>query len=124
MGTVLKGFDSKLHHPIAVKVLSGHWFHHPSARERFTREAKAAAATIWGEENGKGNPGPPDLETGHQQFTRRFFQTKVLQHITVEHYVVPAAFTTDKFCRAGPPQANSTTQVAGVRGSQTRIWRT
>ncbi|HEX4613368.1 MAG TPA: serine/threonine-protein kinase, partial [Urbifossiella sp.] len=43
-GLVLKAFDRKLHRTVAVKVLSGEAAANPTARKRFLREARAAAA--------------------------------------------------------------------------------
>jgi len=44
MGIVLKAFDKKLERTVAVKLLSPWMVHHPTARRRFVREARAAAA--------------------------------------------------------------------------------
>jgi serine/threonine-protein kinase len=44
MGVVLKAFDARLNRVVAIKVLSPSLSCSPSARRRFTREAKAAAA--------------------------------------------------------------------------------
>jgi WD40 repeat protein/serine/threonine protein kinase len=44
MGVVYRGFDEKLHRIVALKVLSPHLASSATARERFTREARAAAA--------------------------------------------------------------------------------
>jgi len=44
MGVVLRAFDEKLKRVVAVKVLSPVWAARPRARERFLREARAAAA--------------------------------------------------------------------------------
>jgi serine/threonine protein kinase len=44
MGVVLKGFDEKLHRVVAIKVLAPEMAVSGSARQRFTREARAAAA--------------------------------------------------------------------------------
>lgn len=46
MGVVLKGYDSKLNHFVAVKVLAPHYATSTAARKRFAREAKAAAAVV------------------------------------------------------------------------------
>ena len=46
MGVVLKGFDSELNRPVAVKLLARHLAHNGSARQRFAREARAAAAVV------------------------------------------------------------------------------
>jgi eukaryotic-like serine/threonine-protein kinase len=46
MGIVLKGFDTDLHRPVAVKVLAPHLAHSGAARQRFAREARAAAAVV------------------------------------------------------------------------------
>ena len=43
-GIVLKAFDEKLHRVVAIKVLSPHYAANGTARKRFTREARAAAA--------------------------------------------------------------------------------
>jgi hypothetical protein len=44
MGVVLKGFDEKLHRVVAIKVLAAELAVSGMARQRFTREARAAAA--------------------------------------------------------------------------------
>ena len=44
MGVVFRGFDQSLHRPVAIKVLSRQLASSPTARRRFTREARAAAA--------------------------------------------------------------------------------
>ncbi len=44
MGVVLKGFDPKLQRVVAIKVLAPHLAANAAARERFLREARAAAA--------------------------------------------------------------------------------
>lgn len=46
MGVVFKGFDSELNRPVAVKVLAPHLSDSGSARQRFAREARAAAAIV------------------------------------------------------------------------------
>lgn len=46
MGIVLKGFDTDLNRPVAVKVLAPHLAHSGAARQRFAREARAAAAVV------------------------------------------------------------------------------
>ena len=46
MGIVLKGFDSELHRPVAIKLLSPHLASSGIARRRFVREARAAAAVV------------------------------------------------------------------------------
>ncbi len=46
MGVVLKGFDTELNRPVAIKLLAPHLAHSGAARQRFTREAKAAAAIV------------------------------------------------------------------------------
>ncbi len=46
MGIVLKGFDTELNRPVAVKVLAPHLAHSGAARQRFAREARAAAAVV------------------------------------------------------------------------------
>jgi serine/threonine protein kinase len=43
MGVVLKAFDPSLHRLVAIKVLAPQWASHPEARQRFEREARAAA---------------------------------------------------------------------------------
>jgi serine/threonine-protein kinase len=43
-GVVLKAFDPKLHRIVAIKVLAPHFATSASARKRFNREAKSAAA--------------------------------------------------------------------------------
>jgi len=44
MGMVLKAFDTKLHRVVALKVMSPRLAESPRSRERFLREARAAAA--------------------------------------------------------------------------------
>ena len=46
MGVVFKAIDTELNRPVAVKVLSPHLSDHPTARARFAREARAAAAVV------------------------------------------------------------------------------
>jgi hypothetical protein len=46
MGIVLKGFDSVLNRFVAIKVLAPQWMHSTAARQRFAREARAAAAVV------------------------------------------------------------------------------
>lgn len=46
MGIVLKGFQPELNRPVAVKVLSPHLATSGAARQRFAREAQAAAAIM------------------------------------------------------------------------------
>jgi len=46
MGIVLKGFDTELNRPVAVKLLAPHLAHSGAARQRFAREARAAAAIV------------------------------------------------------------------------------
>ncbi len=46
MGIVLKGFDSVLNRHVAIKVLAPQWMHSTAARQRFAREARAAAAVV------------------------------------------------------------------------------
>ncbi|HEX2475763.1 MAG TPA: serine/threonine-protein kinase, partial [Lacipirellulaceae bacterium] len=46
MGVVLKAHDSELNRPIAVKLLAPHLAHVGAARERFSREGRAAAAVV------------------------------------------------------------------------------
>ena len=46
MGVVLKGHDRSLDRPIAIKVLAPHLASCGAARQRFSREAKAAAAVL------------------------------------------------------------------------------
>ena len=46
MGVVLKAHDSELNRPIAIKLLATHLAHVGAARERFAREARAAAAVV------------------------------------------------------------------------------
>src|SRR5262245_12091257 len=43
MGVVLKAFDPALRRPVAIKVLAPQWASHEQARQRFHREAQAAA---------------------------------------------------------------------------------
>jgi hypothetical protein len=46
MGIVLKGFDSELNRPVAIKLLAPHLARVGAARQRFAREARAAAAVV------------------------------------------------------------------------------
>jgi eukaryotic-like serine/threonine-protein kinase len=46
MGIVLKGFDTELNRPVAVKLLASHLAHSGAARQRFARESRAAAAIV------------------------------------------------------------------------------
>jgi serine/threonine protein kinase len=46
MGIVFKGFDTELNRPVAIKVLAPHLATSGAARQRFAREAKAAAAVV------------------------------------------------------------------------------
>ena len=46
MGVVLKGFDTELNRPVAIKILAKHLAHSGAARRRFAREARAAAAVV------------------------------------------------------------------------------
>ena len=46
MGIVLKGHDSELNRPVAIKMLAAHLAHSGAARQRFAREGSAAAAVV------------------------------------------------------------------------------
>ena len=46
MGVVLKGYDRELNRAVAIKVMSPHLAHNATARKRFEREARAAAAVV------------------------------------------------------------------------------
>ena len=46
MGVVYKGFDTELNRPVAIKVLASHLASNGVARQRFAREARAAAAVM------------------------------------------------------------------------------
>ncbi|MFO1092582.1 MAG: serine/threonine-protein kinase [Planctomycetaceae bacterium] len=46
MGIVLKGYDTELQRPVAIKVLAPHLAHSGAARLRFAREGRAAAAVV------------------------------------------------------------------------------
>ncbi len=46
MGVVFKAYDTELNRPVAVKVLAPHLSGNDSARKRFAREARAAAAVV------------------------------------------------------------------------------
>jgi eukaryotic-like serine/threonine-protein kinase len=46
MGIVFKGFDTELNRPVAIKVLAPHLSGSGAARQRFAREARAAAAVV------------------------------------------------------------------------------
>lgn len=69
MGVVYKGFDTELNRPVAVKVLAAHLAQCGVARQRFSREARAAAAIVHEhvvpihtvESSGESNGGVPFL---------------------------------------------------------------
>jgi eukaryotic-like serine/threonine-protein kinase len=46
MGVVLKGHDTELNRPVAIKVLAPFLAHSGAARQRFAREGRAAAAVV------------------------------------------------------------------------------
>lgn len=46
MGVVFKAFDTELNRPVAIKVLAPHLAGNGAARQRFSREARAAAAVV------------------------------------------------------------------------------
>ncbi len=46
MGVVFKAFDTELNRPVAIKVLAPHLAGSGAARQRFAREARAAAAVV------------------------------------------------------------------------------
>ena len=46
MGVVVKGFDTELHRPVAIKIMLPRWSANGTARQRFAREARAAAAIL------------------------------------------------------------------------------
>lgn len=46
MGIVFRGFDTELHRVVAIKVLSTTLAFHGAARQRFAKEARAAAAVV------------------------------------------------------------------------------
>ena len=46
MGVVFKAFDTELNRPVAIKVLAPHLTGNGAARQRFAREARAAAAVV------------------------------------------------------------------------------
>jgi serine/threonine protein kinase len=46
MGVVLRGFDTELNRPVAIKVLAPYLAHNAAARQRFAREGRAAAAVV------------------------------------------------------------------------------
>ena len=46
MGIVFRGFDTELHRTVAIKVLAPHLATSGAARQRFSREARAAAAVV------------------------------------------------------------------------------
>jgi eukaryotic-like serine/threonine-protein kinase len=46
MGIVFKGFDTELNRPVAIKILAPHLAGSGAARQRFSREARAAAAVV------------------------------------------------------------------------------
>src|SRR5262245_60428430 len=46
MGTVYEAEDLALHRPVALKIMLGELAQRPDARERFLREARAAAAVV------------------------------------------------------------------------------
>ena len=46
MGVVLKAHDTELNRPVAIKVLAAYLAHSGAARQRFSREGRAAAAVV------------------------------------------------------------------------------
>ena len=46
MGVVLRAFDTELHRPVAIKMILPRWSTNGNAKQRFGREARAAAAVI------------------------------------------------------------------------------
>lgn len=46
MGIVFKAFDTELNRPVAIKILAPHLAGNGAARQRFAREARAAAAVV------------------------------------------------------------------------------
>ncbi len=46
MGVVLRGFDQELHRPVAIKMILPRWARNGTAKQRFAREARAAAAVL------------------------------------------------------------------------------
>jgi len=46
MGVVLRGFDRELHRPVAIKMILPRWARNGTAKQRFAREARAAAAVL------------------------------------------------------------------------------
>lgn len=46
MGVVMKGYDTELNRPVAVKLLASHLANRGTAKQRFAREARAAAAIV------------------------------------------------------------------------------
>lgn len=46
MGVVFRGHDSELNRPVAIKTLSPHLANNATARQRFAREGRAAAAVV------------------------------------------------------------------------------
>ncbi len=46
MGIVFKAFDNELHRPVAIKCLAPYLAHNATARHRFSREGRAAAAVV------------------------------------------------------------------------------
>lgn len=73
MGIVLKGFDTELNRPVAIKVLARHLAHSGAARQRFARESRAAAAVVH-----------EHVVAIHNVETEREFPFLVMQYISGE----------------------------------------
>src|SRR5207248_920009 len=84
MGVVLKALDPALHRVVAIKVLAPQWAASASARRRFTREARAAAA----------------VSHDHVVTIHAVEETRGLPYLVMQY--VPGISLEDTVDRAGP----------------------